>query len=130
MTAVVAWAVSRQMYLSGRRRPVTIAVFATVISCGAVWSSATVGLNFKVACSDVYEGVLAELNSIGTTRKGLACQVGGIAGNSYVPGALIRPAWNGQVSGILWVYLGIVATFSSVALRDVRVRPTCIEEVV
>lgn len=125
MTAVVAWAVSRQMFLNGRRRPVTIAVFATVVSCGAVYGLVQLlASNFEAACTDVYEGVLVELNSIWTNQKGLACQVGGIAGNSYVPGALIRPAWNGQVSGILWVYLGFVATFSSVALRDVRVRPT------
>lgn len=125
MTAVVAWAVSRQMYLNGKRRPVVIAIFATLVSCGAVYGLVQLlASNFEAACTDVFEGVLIELNSIWTNQKGLACQVGGIAGNNYIPGALVRPAWNGQVSGALWAYLGFVATFSSVALRDVRVRPT------
>ena len=125
MTAVIAWAVSRQMYLNGRRKPITIAVFAMVVSCGAVYGLVQLlASNFEASCADIYEGVLIELNTIWTNQNGLACQVGGIAGNNYVPGALVRPAWNGQVSGILWLYLSVVATFASVALRDVRVRPT------
>ena len=50
--------------------------------------------------------------------------MGSIAGNNYIPGALIRPAWDGQASGLLWVFTTLVSTFSSVAMRDVRVRPT------
>ena len=96
-----------------------------VVPCGAVYGLVQLlASNFEASCADVYEGVLIELNTIWTNQNGLACQVGGIAGNNYVPGALVRPAWNGQVSGILWLYLSVVATFASVALRDVRVRPT------
>ena len=32
MTAVISWAVSRQMFLSGRRKPIVIAVMATIFS--------------------------------------------------------------------------------------------------
>lgn len=70
MTAVVAWAVSRQMYLNGKRRPVVIAIFATLVSCGAVYGLVQLlASNFEAACTDVFEGVLIELNSIWTNQR-------------------------------------------------------------
>lgn len=125
MTAVISWAVSRQMFLSGRRKPIVIAVMATIFSCGAVYGLVKLlASGFESSCVDVFEGVLIQIDGVWKGQKGLACQVGSIAGNNYIPGALIRPAWDGQASGLLWVFMTIVATFSSVALRDVRVRPT------
>ncbi len=125
MTAVVSWAVSRQMYLSGRRKPVVIAVMSTIFSFGAIYGLVKLlASGFEASCTDVFEGVLVELSSVWKDQKGLACQVGQIAGNNYIPGALIRPAWDGQASGLLWVFMSVVATFASVAMRDVRVRPT------
>jgi hypothetical protein len=125
MTAVISWAVSRQMYLNGKRKPILIAVIAMLFSCGAVYGLVKLLVsNFKSTCLDVYEGVLIDLQSIWIHQEGVACQIGDIAGNNYIPGALIRPAWGGDVNGLLWVFLCIVAVFSSVAMRDVRVRPT------
>ena len=125
MTAVISWAVSRQMFLSGRRKPIVIAVMATIFSCGAVYGLVKLlASGFEASCADVFEGVLIQIDGVWKGQTGLACQVGSIAGNNYIPGALIRPAWDGQASGLLWVYMTVVATFSSVAMRDVRVRPT------
>ncbi len=125
MTAVISWAVSRQMFLSGRRKPIVIAVMATIFSCGAVYGLVKLlASGFEASCADVFEGVLIEIDGVWKGQMGLACQVGSIAGNNYIPGALIRPAWDGQSSGALWVFTTVVATFSSVAMRDVRVRPT------
>ena len=125
MTAVVSWAVSRQMYLSGRRKPIVIAVMSTLFSFVAIYGLVKLlASGFEASCTDVYEGVLIELSSVWKNQTGLACQVGQIAGNNYIPGALVRPAWDGQSSGILWLFMSVVATFSSVAMRDVRVRPT------
>ncbi len=125
MTAVVSWAVSRQMYLSGRRKPVVIAVMSTLFSFGAIYGLVKLlASGFEASCTDVYEGVIIELSSVWKNQTGLACQVGEIAGNNYIPGALIRPAWDGQASGLLWVFMSVIATFASVAMRDVRVRPT------
>ena len=125
MTAVISWAVSRQMFLGGKRRPVSIAVLATCFSFAAVYGlTKLLASGFETSCLKVYEGTMVSLSSIWGSNTGIACQIGGIAGNNYIPGALIRPAWNGQMSGVLLAYLTIVATFSSVAMRDVRVRPT------
>ena len=125
MTAVISWAVSRQMFLSGRRKPIVIAVMATIFSCGAVYGLVKLlTAGFEASCTDVFEGVLIQIDGVWKGRTGVACQVGSIAGNNYIPGALIRPAWDGQASGLLWVFTTLVATFSSVAMRDVRVRPT------
>ena len=125
MTAVISWAVSRQMFLSGRRKPIVIAVIATIFSCGAVYGLVKLlAAGFESSCADVFEGVLIQIDGVWKGQTGLACQVGSIAGNNYIPGALIRPAWDGQASGLLWVFTTIVATFSSVAMRDVRFRPT------
>ena len=125
MTAVISWTVSRQMFLSGRRKPIVIAVMATIFSCGAVWGLVKLlAAGFEASCADVFEGVLIQIDAVWKGQTGIACQVGSIAGNNYIPGALIRPAWYGQASGLLWVFTTLVATFSSVAMRDVRVRPT------
>ena len=125
MTAVISWAVSRQMFLSGRRKPIVIAVMASIFSCGAVWGLVKLlASGFEASCTDVFEGVLIQIDAVWKGQTGIACQVGSIAGNNYIPGALIRPAWDGQASGLLWVFTTVVATFSSVAMRDVRVRPT------
>ena len=125
MVAVISWAVSRQMFLGGKRKPIWIAVLAVCFSLGAVWGlTKMLSSGFETSCAKVYKGVIIELASIWKNEKSIACQVGGIPGNNYIPGALIRPAWDGQASGLLWVFLSIVSIFSSVAMRDVRVRPT------
>ena len=99
--AVVAWAVSRQMFMGGRRKPITIAILSVMVSMGAVWglaSSASSG--FETACEEL-TGKMVELESfeksvrkVGTTANGKSagaviepkrtdkvCQLGGIPGN-------------------------------------------------
>ena len=59
MTAVVSWAVSRQMYLSGRRKPIVIAVMSTLFSFGAIYGLVKLlASGFEASCTDVYEGML------------------------------------------------------------------------
>ena len=124
MTAVISWAVSRQMF-EWSTKLIVIAVIATIFSCGAVYGLVKLlSAGFESSCADVFEGVLVQIDGVWKGQTGLACQVGSIAGNNYIPGALVRPAWDGQASGLLWVFTTFVATFSSVAMRDVRVRPT------
>ena len=41
MTAVISWAVSRQMFWSGRRKPIVIAIMATVFMWCSVWIGQT-----------------------------------------------------------------------------------------
>ena len=52
------------------------------------------------------------------------CQIGGIPGNTYVPGTLIRPQWNGIVTPPLWGFLLLISTLAGVALRDRRIFPS------
>ena len=50
------------------------------------------------------------------------CQVGGIPGNNYVPGTLVRPSWNGIISIPIWGLLVGISICTAVAFRDKRLR--------
>ena len=125
MVAVISWAVSRQMFIGGKRKPISIAVLAICFSLGAVFGlTKTAVSGFETACVDDLEGAIVEVAAIWNEKEEKVCQIGGVPGNAYVAGALIRPAWSGKGSLSLWMFLTMVAALSSVAMRDVRVRPT------
>ena len=125
LVCVISWAVSRQMYYGGKRKPVSITVLAMAFSFGAVWGLTKTSVSgFETACTDQLEGHLVDLASIWSDQVGRACQIGGVPGNSYVPGTLIRPTWSGQLPASVWLFVGLVSVLASVARRDRRVRPT------
>ncbi len=125
MVAVISWAVSRQMFIGGKRKPVSIAVLAICFSLGATFGlTKTAVSGFESVCKDDLEGAVIELSPIWNNNVEVACQIGGVPGNSYVAGTLVRPAWSGKGPVSLWLFLALVSMMSSIAMRDVRVRST------
>ena len=87
MTAVISWAVSRQMFLSGRRKPIVIAVIATIFSCGAVYGLVKLlSAGFESSCADVFEGVLVQIDGVWKGQTALLVRWGPSQGT-------ITPGW-------------------------------------
>ncbi len=125
LACLVSWTVSRQMFLFGRRRPLTIGFFAVGAALGAIYGlSSLVVSNFEEGCT-LIGGTLQQSNSFLYGREAdisTICQVGGIPGNNYVPGTLVRPSWNGIISVPIWCFLAILSVCTTVAFRDKRIR--------
>ena len=126
LVAVVSWTVSRQMYLAGKRKPVNISILSLLFSLGAVYGlSRTSVSGFETFCVEELKGAIAESVSFfvdGSSK--MVCKIGGIPDSSYVPGTLVRPAWNGALPGYLWALMSVMAITSSVAFRDKRLIPS------
>ena len=125
LACLVSWTVSRQMFIFGRRRPLTIGFFAVGAALGAIYGlSSLVVSNFEEGCT-LIGGTLQQSNSFLYGREAdisTICQVGGIPGNNYVPGTLVRPSWNGIISVPIWCFLAILSVCTTVAFRDKRIR--------
>jgi hypothetical protein len=50
------------------------------------------------------------------------CRIGGVEGNAYLPGVVLRPNWNGRIHPFAIAFLGLVSMASSLGLRDRRLR--------
>lgn len=50
------------------------------------------------------------------------CRVGGVTDNSYLPGVLFRPNWDGRYNPFMLAFLGLVSLVSSLGLRDRRLK--------
>jgi hypothetical protein len=125
MVALVSWAVSRQMFMMGRRQPIKISFFAAAFSLGAVYGlGMAASSGFESSCGEDLGGkIVQSLLFLGEGQRSV-CQIGGIPGNGYVPGTLIRPSWSGMLQPQMWIFLVLVSATSSVSLRDKRLRPT------
>lgn len=125
LVAVISWVVSRQMFYGGKRKPMSIVVLAVAFSFGLVWGLTKTSVSgFEAACLDQLSGQIVDTVAIFGEKTGKVCQIGGVPGNSYVPGTLIRPTWSGELPATVWLFLGLVSILASVARRDIRVRPT------
>jgi hypothetical protein len=134
--ALTSWAMSRQFYLGRRRNPRTLLTSAGVMSViFALIVSNRVSNSFEDACSGTFGGELVELTVLkadssansGETKEGegvIGCRVGGVVDNPYLVGTVLRPNWDGKLDPPLVVFLAIVALFSVMGFRTVRVRPT------
>lgn len=123
--AVTAWAVSRQMFMLRRRNPWFIVLVALVFSTGGL-----AGLPTLVEGS--VEDACGELSGELTTSSPLlkrdaplqVCALPGVPGNPYLPGVLLRPAWDGSLHPITWGFLALCGLLGALGLRDQRIRPT------
>ena len=134
--AVTAWTISRQMYLARRRDPRRLAVTSTVVALALTWGISTqVMSTFESSCAELEAEVvaitpLASVNADDAFAATLspdaerACRVGGVPGNAYLVGTLLRPAWNAQLSIPLVVWLVFIAVLTSLGVRMKRTRPT------
>ncbi|MFT6142379.1 MAG: hypothetical protein ACJAZO_000194 [Myxococcota bacterium] len=50
------------------------------------------------------------------------CRVGGVEDNSYLPGIIFRPNWDGKYNPLILALLGLVSLVSSLGLREKRLR--------
>jgi len=121
LIAVLSWAVSRQIYLMGRRKPSWISFFSCFVSLGFVFGIGLLAIyGFSGSCTDVYEGTIIKAQGFWEGTSSIACQIGGISGNGYLPGTLLRPAWDGNISLWMWIFFIFVSLCSSIAFRDRR----------
>ena len=121
--SVTGWAVSRQLYLAGRRRPTAHLIFGLAIGFVVLASmSAGVRRGFSSRCADVMSGVPTTLE--GQDRA--ACLVGGVPGNPYLPGTMVVPTWGGELPPYMWGVYGLAVLLGAMALRDKRVVPTTV----
>ncbi len=133
--AVTGWAVSRQMFLARKRRPMTLAVSATIFTVGIAFVvSNRVETSFGTTCTQTFEGELVlltsmeqvdDLSAAALPGEGqIACRVGGVKDNPYLVGTVFRPAWDGDLKPQMIAFLMLMATMSALAFRSLRLRPT------
>ena len=123
--ALIAWAFSRQLWHFGRRTPISITVVGTLLGLGAVFGmSASVMSGFESACGKLNGEMIEVISFIAAEGMSGACQVGGIPGNPYAPGTIIRPMWSGDVPPGMWPFLAFVCIATAVGIRDRRIKPS------
>lgn len=136
--AITGWAASRQVFILRRRNPWVIIAFALLYNVVALLMvSSFVAGEFATTCTDAYKGLLlrgTDLSNPDPLRAaeagGLACVMGGVPNNPYLPGAMLRPTWSGEIPPLMWAWLLGLASVSSLGLRDVRItRSTMAEKV-
>ena len=121
LVAILSWTTSRQVYLIGRRKPSWIAFFSCFLSLLIVYTLSSLATSgFSSSCTDIYKGVVIQSQDFWLSSGGAICQVGGISGNGYLPGTLLRPAWSGDISLWMWLFFVVVSLCASVSFRDRR----------
>lgn len=130
---LTAWAISRQLYMAGRRWPWTLVVSTTLMTLGVTYLVSTrVAKAFKINCEEVLGGRVTSLipfDQGDTTLNqaaegGMVCQYGAVEDNVYLIGTLFRPVWDGQISIALWIFLAVVCVFTALGMRTRRLMPT------
>jgi hypothetical protein len=121
--AVTGWAISRQLFLAGRRRPGSHLIFGLIIGFLILAGMrAAVTRGFASRCADPIGGVTTTLEGQDRT----ICLVGGVPGNPYLPGTQLMPTWGGELPPWTFVLYGLALTLGALALRDRRVLPTTV----
>lgn len=131
---LTGWAMSRQVWLFGRRRPWTHVgwgVAGTALSLAVLvpltrisWANRCTGeLLGEVVSLATAPGALGAAGAAGAT---VACRVGGVPGNPYLPGTLVLPGWSGHPSLLLGGVLLAGAVLGALSFRDRRLRSTAV----
>jgi len=120
---LVSWAFARQLWHLGRRDPVSIGVVGTGLGLAAIFGmAASIASGFKGACGKLGGEIIEVASFIELEGTAQLCKIGGIPGNSYAPGTLIRPMWDGQLSLGMWGFLAFTCMCAAVGIRDQRIR--------
>ena len=122
---LTGWAMSRQVWLYGKRRPWTHVgwgVGGTALSVAVLWPMAR--LSWAQRCTGELGGEVLPLALAG--GQALACRVGGVPGNPYLPGTLVLPGWSGQPGLLLGAVLLGGAVLGALAFRDRRLLATAV----
>lgn len=125
-SALTGWAVSRQLFMLKQRRPRLILFVAVVLTAIVITivSGSSMG-GFKSWCVEEAEGEVVDAMAFVDGDGGsVACRVGGVPGNAYLPGEVYRAAWSGWPAPGLWAFALVVAAISAVAMRDRKLLPS------
>ena len=123
--AITAWAVSRQMFMLRKRNPWMILLVALVFSGGGLAGLPTlVEGSIEEACGEFEAELVATTPLLDGEEPELVCALPGVPGNPYLPGVLLRPAWDGSLHPLTWGFLGLCSLLGALGLRDKRLRPT------
>lgn len=119
--ALTSWAIGRQFYLAGRRSPLVAVAWSVGLTAALL-----VGLpllaahDFESACTEA-GGSLAKGWAL-AEGPATVCRIGGVAGNHYLQGVVLRPAWDARLSAVQWLGLLGFAVVATMALRTARLR--------
>lgn len=127
---ITAWAVARQFFIMGKRKPKTLAIFGTALAVGAVAGMGPgVRLGFANLCTDTLGGQLVALvDLVSDDIKRNACQVRAVPANDYLQGTLILPVWDGYLSVWQWLLMVLMGLFGALGPRMQRLRRTAVGE--
>lgn len=122
--ALTAWAVARQLYLLGQRSPRKAVLWAAGAAAVALLALPfVVRRDFEQACATA-AGSVVEATAPGSSVGARVCRLGAAPPNTYLPGVILRPAWDGVVTPLHWAGLLAVAAASALGLRTQRLRRT------
>lgn len=127
--AVTSWAVSRQMFMLRKRNPWFIILVALIFSGGGIAGiPSLVEGSVEEACGEL-EGEITEDAGLFSKKESAlweepkpVCALPGVPGNPYLPGVLLRPAWNGSLHPLTWAFIALSAVLGALGLRDKRIR--------
>ena len=123
--AITAWAVSRQLFMLRKRNPWVILLVAFLFSGGGLAGLPTlVEGSIEEACGEFEAELTATTPLLAGDEPELVCALPGVPGNPYLPGVLLRPAWDGKLHPLTWGFLALCSMLSALGLRDRRLRPT------
>lgn len=120
---VFSWYGGRQLVLFNQRSPWRIVMVSAVFALTAVGllgSSVQTGFDARCEAAGGFAQTPMELAGIATR----VCKLGGVPGNPYLPGTLLRAPWDGSISPPLWVLLGGLSVITTIGTRHRRLRPT------
>ena len=128
--ALTGWTTARQLNIFGRKRPRTAAIWGGFTGLAAVLTvRQLVSSGFSDACTGDWTGTIVALQALdGSTVTQVACRVGGVPQNPYLPGTLLYPAWSGALTLWHWGAFALIGAVSAVGLRDRRLLRTTIVE--
>ena len=124
--AACGWAMARQMVVVGRRSlgPILLPGIALSLILMTTVTILAEG-SWEKRCKSDFAGVPVRVQPIieGEPPR-LACRIGAVPSNPYLPGTLLEPMWSGPPSVSLWASLLLGSILAGLALRDRRIRPT------
>ncbi len=128
VAATMAWLTARQLTVLNIRRPrvhVLWGLGSATVAIGILSWSVTRG--FASSCTQLggkVETVQAVIVQGASFDGGLICRVNPVPDNVYLPGTLLRAAWDGTVPPLYVLVLAAIAALSALGLREARVAPS------
>jgi len=131
VATVTGWGAGRVSWRLGVRRPRLVLVIAAAAGLAVIaalgllsragFLSRCASLGGELVASALFAG--PSLTTYGGERLGI-CRIGGVPGNLYLPGTLLRAAWTGALAPPLWLGFTAAAGLAGLGWRDRPLRST------